>query len=125
MVSIFYVTEFWAKPDGTDCTLAVLNALDDYRSISEPILQFPKGNWHFYPEFAWENYFAISNNTSGVKQCALPIINFKNLTVSGGDSNFIMHGILTGVIVSASQNVTLSDFSIDWKHPFYTQGIVK
>lgn len=125
MSKIINVTDFGAKPGGPDCTLAVFNALEACRSISEPILWFPKGNWHFYPEFARESYFAISNNTSGLKRCALPIINFKNLTVSGEGSTFIMHGIITGVIVSGSQNITLSNFSIDWEHPFYTQGLVK
>lgn len=125
MNNLIDVTKFGAKPGGTDCTLAVLNALEACRAVSDPILRFPKGVWHFYPQYAQENYYAMSNNSSGVKRCALPIINFKNLTVSGEDSIFIMHGIITGVIVSGSQNISLNNFSIDWEHPFYTQGEVK
>ncbi|MBI4977231.1 MAG: hypothetical protein HZC28_07095 [Spirochaetes bacterium] len=118
------VRDFGAKPDRSDATLAVLSALAACRASVDAVLVFPKGDYHFYPETAHEMYAAISNNSHGLKRCALPLLGLNGLTVKGNGSRLVMHGIMMGVIISASSDVTIEDISIDWEHPFYAQGDV-
>jgi hypothetical protein len=88
------------------------------------VLKFPKGEYHFWPQQAFEKYYYISNNRHGLKRIAFPIIGKKNITIDGGGSRFIFHGEIVPFVVDQSENITLKNFTIDWERPFYSQGTI-
>jgi len=45
------------------------------------VLRFEPGEYHFWPEQAFEKYYYISNNRHGLKRVAFPIIGKKNITI--------------------------------------------
>ena len=77
-------------------------------------MNFPKGEHHFYPDNTNKTYHAICNNSHGMKSCALSLKNKSSLIIDGNDSLFVMHGIMLGVIISGSEDITLKNISIDW-----------
>ena len=87
-------------------------------------LKFPKGEYHFYPDRAFEKYYYISNNRHSLKRVAFPIIEKKNITVDGNGSRFIFHGEIVPFVLEQSEHITLKNFSIDWHRPFYSQGVI-
>jgi hypothetical protein len=87
-------------------------------------LIFPDGEYHFHPDGAFEKYYYISNNRHGLKRVAFPIIGKKNITVDGCGARFIFHGEIVPFIVEQSANTVLRNFSVDWKRPFYSEGII-
>ncbi|NOU36127.1 MAG: right-handed parallel beta-helix repeat-containing protein [Kiritimatiellaceae bacterium] len=90
----------------------------------DAILKFQKGEYHFYPDQAFEKHYYISNNSASLKRIAFPVIGRKNLTIDGGGSRFIFHGEMMPFVVEKSSGITLKNFSVDWRRPFYSQGII-
>ncbi len=87
-------------------------------------LVFPKGTYHFYPQGMAPHFCAITNNDNGVKLTPFPLIGKRNVTVDGGGSDFIFHGVTLPFIVERSENITLRNFTIDWQYPFHLEGTV-
>lgn len=85
---------------------------------------FPKGVYHFYPDRAFGKYHEVTNHDNGYKFFAFPIVGMDRVTVDGGGSSFIFHGVITPFLVENSREVTLENFSVDWEEPFYIQGTV-
>ena len=88
------------------------------------VIQFAGNEYHFYPEFAFEKYYYISNNRHGLKRVALPVIEKKNVIIDGGNARFIFHGEIIPVVIEQSDNITLKNFSVDWERPFYSEGVI-
>ena len=119
------VTDFGVKPDsGQDATLGVFQALEACRAVKNPVLVFPKGTYHFYPDKACERYYSIANNWHRLQRVALPLWGFKGLTVDGQGSDFILHGLIMPVVIDDSKQMTLKNFAIDWQRPSFSQGEV-
>ncbi len=99
--------------DGKDDTEAVLKAIEHCKKVGHNILFFPKGKYDF---------FAGSNPKS--PRYLFPFDGYKDLTIDGGKSEFLIHG-LTGVFIFANcNNLTVKNFSIDWDRPFFSTGKV-
>ena len=107
------VADFGALPDGKDDTRAVKAALQACKEQGATKLVFPEGRYDFYPTFADEMYFFISNNDEGLKRVAFPMIGMENLTLDGQGSEFIFHGFINPFIVDRSENIIFKDF---WSH---------
>lgn len=101
---------------------AVFHALGN--CSADTVIRFEKGEYHFWPESAFEKYYYISNNRHGLKRVAFPIVGKKNLIIDGGGSAFIFHGEIIPFVVEGSENITLKNFSVDWERPFYSQGVI-
>ena len=80
------------------------------------------GTYHFYPDGAYRKECYVSNNDSGEKPIALPVLNKKNITVDGGGAELIFHGMMMPILCEASENITLKNLSIDYSTPFYAQA---
>jgi len=106
----------------TDMTPAVSQALE--QCSNGGTVRFEKGEYHFYPDQAFEKYYYISNNRHGLKRVAFPVIGKKNFTIDGGGSRFIFHGEIIPFVVEDSSGITMKNFSVDWERPFYSQGII-
>ena len=87
-------------------------------------LLFPKGEYHFSRTYARAKYHAVTNHDNGYKYFAFPLEGMRNVTVDGQGSEFIFHDVMTPFLVEGSQNVLITNFTIDWEEPFYIQGEV-
>ncbi len=71
---------------------------------------FPKGRYDFWPD------------KPGATATAFCINNARKLRLDGGGSTFVFHGLMNPFKITRSEDVRLSDFSVDWDRPFITQG---
>ena len=125
MSNIINVLDFHdEQKHGCDMTLPVLMALEKCRTAVNPILTFPEGTYHFWPDNAYEKSYYISNNDYGTKKIAFPVIGYENISIDGGGSLFIFHGRISPFVIDGSRNITISNFSIDYDRPFFTQGLI-
>ena len=117
---IVNVADYGIVP-GKDVTLKVYRLLASLEGKKEVTLFFPKGQYEFYPENAYEEYRAVTNHDNGLKKIAFPIYNFENFTLDGNGSVFMFHGKISPVIVEGSRNTTLKNFTIDWEKSFVNE----
>ncbi len=111
-----------ALAPGADAATILLDAVLEAKQHEECTLRLPKGTYHIYPDRAFEKHYFISNNDEGLKRIAFPLIGCRNLTVDGGGADLIFHGKVVPFVVDGSQNVTISNLTIDYDRPFFTQG---
>ena len=120
--TILRVTDYGADPAGEqDSTQAVQAALEAARNTSGPVtLLFPKGEYHFYKDFAPKRLYHTSNTDScshPEKTIAILIEDQEDLTLDGDGSLFLMHGNLMALAVVRSKRIVLRDFSWDFAVP--------
>ncbi|EDM26187.1 hypothetical protein LNTAR_16608 [Lentisphaera araneosa HTCC2155] len=123
-IKVINVADFGVYP-GEDASPGVYKALEACRQYERAKLVFPKGDYDFYPEYAREKYCSISNNDNGMKRMAFPLLNFKNLEVDGGGSEFFFHGRIVPFVIEGSENILVHNFSVDWKRTFHSEMLVQ
>jgi len=102
------------KADGSQNAVHFLQeALAKASKLEKPLIYFPKGVYHFSPAFE-----GVSDRT----YCPNNIRNINNLTIDGGGSEFIFHGKTICFFAEHCENLTLTNFIIDWERPMVTQG---
>ncbi len=97
------------KSSNENFTPKVVSAINELKNGG--IIEFEKGEYHFFPEGAVEKYFAPTNNGNGIKKIAFPLIGVKNITIDGGGSTFIFHRDTFPFIVSESENIEIKNFT--------------
>lgn len=107
-----------------DCTPAVREALMRCRAQGDRTLVFPPGRYDFWPDYASEDYFFISNNDEGLKRVIFDLRGLDDMIVDGQGSEFIFHGYLTPFVIGRARQVTLRHFTMDWARPFHSEGLV-
>ena len=123
---VINVLDYGADPTGIkDSTVAIQKALkaakkaeDDGRN--QVTLNFPKGEYHIYKDYAEVREYHTSNTNSiehPEKTIGILIEEHKNLTVEGNGSLFMMHGNMMALAVVKSDNITLRNFSWDFAVP--------
>lgn len=119
------VTEFGAvADDGRDDTLAVRDAIEACRQRGASRLVFPKGAYDFYPDFAVDEHYFISNNDGGLKRIIFLIRELDGLVIDGQGSEFLFYGFVNPFVLDRAERVTLADFSIDFARPFHSEAII-
>lgn len=108
--------------------------IEDYTPIIREIIEansggdmeivFSEGEFNFYPENAFENYIAISNNDNGDKRIVFQLNGMNDVAIKGDKSVFMMHGSLIPFHLFNSNNVSISGISIDYDYPFVFEGKV-
>ena len=88
------VKEYGVTPGKEDATPGLMKALEACRQLDDPVLSFPKGEYHFYPYFGIDKYCFISNNDEGLKRIIFPLFDFHDLVIEGQGSSFIFHGFV-------------------------------
>ncbi len=119
---IVYLSEFENLFENDDATLAVSEALRKCKELDAEKLVLDKKELHFYEKYAFNKEYYISNNDSGRKSIIFPIINMKNFTVEGCNTDLVFHGKVLPFVIDGSENITLENFSVDYKYPFFFQG---
>lgn len=118
------VADYGAVEGGADCVPALRKALEACRHHADPTLLFPKGEYHFYPDYGSDKYAFISNNDEGLKRVIFPLSDFKNLTIDGGGSLFVFHGFVNPFIVEHSSGIVFRNFSVDCSRPFHSESVI-
>lgn len=85
---------------------------------------FEKDEYVFKGQYAYEQYCYITNNDHSLKRIAIPLISKKNIVVDGNGSCFKMVGRVLPLWIQNCEQIVLKNFSIDYKRPFFTQGLV-
>ena len=120
------VTDYGADPTGAqESSTAVIKALAYAATLEDGVektISFPKGEYHFYADLSEMRTLYVSN-TVGTnqnykdKRLGILVEDMQNVTVDGGGSQFIFHGDMTSFAALDSQNVTFTNFSMDWASP--------
>jgi len=110
---------------GEDATPALRAAMEACIERKAAGLVIPPGEWHLYPDHAFEQNLAIANNDSGIKRVVFPLDGFDGFTLSAEKARFVCHGSLVPISAENSKNLTLRGMSIDWARPFSLQGTVE
>ena len=116
------VTDFGADPSGkTDSTQAVKAALEEAKQSQEPVtVSFPKGEYHFWKDYATKKVYHTSNTSSlsfPEKYIGILVEGMDHVTLEGNDSSLIMHGDMMALAVVDSTDVTFQNFVLDYKDP--------
>lgn len=107
---------------GEDATPLIREAFDRCKD-GETIL-IPPGVYHMKPELAAEHYCIISNHDNGMVRIGFHIEGKTGITVDGQGALFVFEGDMIPFNLVNSKNITLKNFSFDWKRPFHSQGEV-
>ena len=109
---------------GEDAVPALRKALEACREQGATKIIIPKGKYDCYPAKAIEKYLRVSNNDNGMKRILFPLQGMQNFEIDAQGSLFILNGQMMAVDLDHCENIILSNFSIDWKKPFYFQAEV-
>lgn len=105
-----------------------LNVVDEIKRaflLGETDIEFEQGEYHFFPEKAEERVSYISNHDNdGIKKVGIQIENKRNVTINGGGSKFIFHGIMLPFGIEHCDNISLCNFSIDFPLHTYIHSTV-
>lgn len=108
-----------------DWSVAVQRAIAEVEN-KNCIIKFEAGEYEFFPENAYREFTCISNHSDdGVRPFAFPLVGCRDLVISGEpDTSFIFNGCMVPFFLKSCRNVRLEGFSIDWRVPLYSQGVV-
>ncbi|MBE6871549.1 MAG: right-handed parallel beta-helix repeat-containing protein [Ruminococcaceae bacterium] len=124
MKKIFNINNYRSLFDGNDCTPAVLAAINDAQENGGGTIVFDKGEYHFYEKHTLK-HFCDPYGSPGIKSIAFPLIGVSHISVDGGNSDFIFHGLITPFVCEKSKNITLHGFTLSYNRPFHTEIVVK
>lgn len=117
--SYLHFSNFWSGEK--DATPAMLNLLNSVRKNNIEVIEFDSGEYHFYPEKAYEQYCYVPNHDNSLKRVAIPIVQQNTLTIKGHGARFIMHGLIMPFLIENSQNIHIEGISIDWEVPLHSE----
>lgn len=122
--TVIDVSDFGAKPDSfEDVVPAVKKAIAACKEGEVTTILFPEGRYDFWPEFAEERVYFISNTSSEtecpskMKKIGLLLENKSNITIEGNGSRFIFHGKMITFAFDHCKNIQLKNVSIDFERP--------
>ena len=125
-VTVIHAEEYGVDPNGLkDSTQAIQRAFEAAKEAKEAgaaevVVDFPKGEYHIYKDYAEKREYHTSNTNSiesPEKTIGLLIEDQHDFTLRGNGSLFLMHGNMMALAVVNSSNVTLEDFSWDFAVP--------
>ncbi len=104
------VAAFGIRPDtGTNLVPAVRRLLSACTNGPASVT-LPKGRYDFWPD------------KPGATATAFLLDGLSGVTLDGGGSTFVFHGLMNPFKITRSKNILLRNFSVDWERPFITQG---
>jgi hypothetical protein len=113
-----------ALPENTDATPYVSEALKKCKIQKASRLIFEGKNYTFLPDLASEKMIYISNNDGGLKRVAFNLSGINNLEIDGQNAAFMFDGYICPFILDKATNITLKNFSVDFKRSFHSEGII-
>lgn len=107
-----------------NATPCIADALKNLKADEENTIKFEKGRYEFFGAGTLEENFYPSNNSSGRKNVVFPILNIENLTVDGGNSEFVFCDRIFPFVIQGCKNITLKNFDIDFSFPRHCEASV-
>jgi len=107
--------------DAKDSSPAVLRMLKEASRHNHSKILIPRGEYHFYPDKAFQKYCYITNHDNGLRSIAFPVIDMSNIQIEADSATFIFHGIMIPFYIENAENVRLSGFTIDWEMPLHSE----
>jgi len=119
------VTDFGARPNSTaDACAAVAKAIQSLPKDGG-IIDFPKGDYHFFRENGIDRELYLSNSdVVNPRKIAILLEGKKGLKLKGNGSRLIFHDRIIPLAILDCENVSVDGFTIDWKRPLMSQGTV-
>lgn len=119
------VTDFGARPNTQeDATTAVAAALRAAQG-KHAVVEFPKGDYHFYRENGAERELFLSNSdVVNPRRIAILIENRRDIRLKGNGARLLFHGRVIPFAIIDSKDITLEGFVVDWPRPLMSQGTV-
>lgn len=117
------LTDFGARPwSFENASPAIVKALESAKGQENIVLKFPGGRIDLWPEGAVKKELYISNTTeddslSKVKNLAICLENFKNITIEGNNTLIVLHKKMISFAVLKSRNVTIRNIRFDYEQP--------
>ncbi len=124
---VIYPESFSVKPN-TESTVNLRNLFNT--TAQTPVhknLTLMTGNYVFCSKNAAEKRIYISNTTAAneydkgscpnVRKCAVVIENVKNMDIDCCDSNFIMDGEMTHIVIKNCENIKIKNLNIETVNP--------
>ena len=111
-----------AVPNKKDATTSVIDAIKKCKVSQATKLVFEKGTYFFKPDLANEKYIFISNNDEGLKRFVFDLSGMYDLEIDGQGSSFIFDGYLCPFLLDGSKQISIKNFSIDFKRTFHSEG---
>ncbi|MBE6687750.1 MAG: hypothetical protein E7588_00565 [Ruminococcaceae bacterium] len=108
-----------------DIAYTVLSALESMKQTGDKMLEFEKGRYNFYPDYAAERVSCILNHDNdGYKKIGIPIIDFDGITIEGNGAELIFHGVMVPIEITNSRDVTVKNLSVDYPVAQYAHATV-
>ncbi len=117
------LTDFGARPwSFENASPAIVKALESAKGQENVVLKFPGGRIDLWPEGAVKKELYISNTTeddslSKVKNLAICLENFKNITIEGNNTLIVLHKKMISFAVLKNRNVTIRNIRFDYEQP--------
>ena len=92
---------------GADATPIFRRAIEACKKQNARGLKIPAGNWHLFPDYAFEQTLAVANNDPGLKRVVFALDGLKDFTLDGAGAHFICHGEMVPVSAENSRRLTL------------------
>ncbi len=106
--------------EGQDMTLSAVTVVQN--ATDGDTVSLGGGELHFYPTYAFEKEYYISNNDFGVKPIVFPLIGKKNVTIDGEGAKLIFHGKVMPFVIDNCENITVKNLTVEYSEPMYFHG---
>lgn len=112
--------EFFEYSKNKDKTLAAVMATASLNNGDTLLLG--GGEYHFYPDYASEKFYYISNNDYGLKSIAFLLENKNKITIDGEGAKLIFHGKISPFVIDNSENIIIKNLTVDYYEPMYFEA---
>ncbi|HPE94878.1 MAG TPA: right-handed parallel beta-helix repeat-containing protein [Bacillota bacterium] len=123
MRKVFHIDDYLDRSRGCDATQAVIDMIAAVRENGGGTIVFFKGEYHFYAHEA-QQHTCYPYGCGGSQKTAFLLTQMKDVTVDGGGSDFVFHGIIVPFICDGSKNIVLENFKVSYDRPFHTELLV-
>lgn len=131
--TVIDVTNYGIDPDSEeDAGSAVQKAFVAAKEVDGPVtINFPNGQYDFFPENAVKSEYYISNTTSKeenpdvTKTIGMLVKDLQDVTIEGNDSLLLFHGKMTSMVVDNSENIKVQNMHVDYSRPTTSEMEVK
>ena len=126
---IIDASDYEPNTEGNDWAEAIQEMIEAAKKIDGPVvLNFPKDEYHIYPDHAFERELYVSNTLSfngnpseqqtyKNKRIGFLFEDMENITVEGNGSMFMFHGKMTSFSTIRSRNIKFHNLSFDFYVP--------
>lgn len=117
-----YGADLTGKKESTTAVQKALAAAKNLPENETKVIYFPKGEYHFYEDYAEVRELYVSN-TVGLRQehkdkhIGILVEDLDNVVIDGNQSMFMYHGDITAFAAIDSNNVTFKNFDMDHASP--------